>query len=96
VNVEWLPLAKRDRDDHLNYIGEHNPWAAIEIGDAFEAAIRRLCNYTEIGRAGRVKGTRELVVAGTPYLIAYRVEANTVVVIRLLHGAQKWPSQFGF
>ncbi len=96
MNVEWLPLAERDREDHLNYVGEHNPWAAIEIGDAFEAAIWRLRNYAEIGRAGRVKGTRELVVGGTPYLIAYRVEADTVVIIRLLHGAQRWPSRFDF
>jgi len=43
-----------------------------------------------MGRLGRVKGTRELVVSGTPYVICYRVEPDAVVILRLLHGAQKW------
>ncbi len=38
-------------------------------------------------------GTRELVVTGTPYVIAYRVEAHAVVVLRVMHGARRWPER---
>jgi toxin ParE1/3/4 len=38
-----------------------------------------------------VPGTRELVVTGTPFIVVYRVEAATVVILRVLHGAQRWP-----
>jgi toxin ParE1/3/4 len=33
------------------------------------------------------------VVSGTPSVIAYRVEPDAVVILRLLHGAQKWPTK---
>jgi toxin ParE1/3/4 len=93
VRVEWLPVAERNRESHLPYIGERNPWAAIDMGDAIEAAVQHLVDHPDMGRQGRVKGTRELVVSGTPYVIAYRVETDAVVILRLLHGAQKWPSK---
>jgi toxin ParE1/3/4 len=93
VRVEWLPLAERNRESQLAYIGERNPWAAIDMGDAIEAAVRHLVENPHMGRRGRVKGTRELVVRDTPYVIAYRVEPDAVVILRLLHGAQKWPSK---
>ncbi len=93
VRVEWLPVAKHNRQSQLAYIGERNPWAAIDMGDAIEAAVRHLIDNAHMGRPGRVKGTRELVVGNTPYVIAYRVEPDAVVILRLLHGAQKWPNK---
>lgn len=91
MRVEWLPEAVRNRDGQLAYIAERNPRAAIAMGDAIEAAVLRLANHPSSGRPGRIKGTRELVVTGTPYVIAYRVEMAAVVILRLLHGAQRWP-----
>jgi len=93
VRVEWLPIAERNRESQLAYLGDRNPWAAIDMGDAIEAAVRHLADNPHMGRLGRVKGTRELVVSGTPYAIAYRVEPDAVVILRLLHGAQKSPGK---
>jgi len=94
VRIEWLPLARRDRADQLAYVAEHDPGAAINLGDAIESAISHLAEHPRIGRAGRVPGTRELVVADTPYLLAYRIEPGAVVILRLFHGAQQWPRRF--
>ncbi|MGK9231540.1 type II toxin-antitoxin system RelE/ParE family toxin [Inquilinus limosus] len=91
MKIEWLPVAEKNRDSQLAYVAERNPWAAIDMGDAIEAAVQRLAEHPHIGRPGRHKGTRELVVVGTPYMIAYRIESETVVILRLLHGAQRWP-----
>ncbi|HWK43234.1 MAG TPA: type II toxin-antitoxin system RelE/ParE family toxin [Stellaceae bacterium] len=92
MRIEWLPIAERNRESQLAYIGERDPWAAIDMGDAIEAALRPLTDHPGMGRPGRVTGTRELVISGTPYVIAYRVEPDAVVIVRLLHGAQRWPS----
>lgn len=91
MKVEWLPEAERNRDHQLNYLAERNPRAALHLGDAIEAAVGRLGAHPRIGRPGRVKGTRELAVTGTPYVIIYRVEPAAVVILRVLHGAQEWP-----
>jgi toxin ParE1/3/4 len=67
--------------------------AAIDMDDAIEAAVERLTHYPKSGRPGRIAGTRELAVSGTPYVIVYRVENAAVLILRLLHGAQRWPSK---
>jgi len=41
------------------------------------------------GRTGRIRGTRELVLA--PYIIAYRIEMDAVDILHIYHGAQDWP-----
>jgi len=92
VRVEWLPAAVRNLESQLAYIAERNPSAAIAVGDAILAAVARLADHPRSGRAGRIGGTRELVVSRTPFVVAYRVEAAAVVILRLLHGAQRWPS----
>ena len=48
-------------------------------------------NAPEIGRPGRIEGTRELIIQQTPYIAAYRIERNSVRILRVLHGAQRWP-----
>ena len=88
-----MPIAEHNRESQLAYIGKRNPWAAIDMGDAIEAAVEQLADHPHRGRPGRVKGTRELVISGTPYVVAYRVEADAVVILRLLHGAQRWPAE---
>ena len=60
---------------------------ALEIYGAADS-LDKLPNR---GRSGRHPGTRELVIAGLPFLIVYRVRQGTVEITRILHGAQKWP-----
>jgi toxin ParE1/3/4 len=56
--------------------------------------VERLQEFPMIGRKGRVEGTRELVIAGTPYIVPYRVRDDVVQIITVLHNAQRWPDQF--
>lgn len=91
MRIEWLPQAERTLTAQLEWIAEHNPWAAIDMGDAILTTIERLKDHPAIGRSGRVAGTRELVVVGTPYVVVYRIEAHAVLIMRVLHGAQRWP-----
>jgi toxin ParE1/3/4 len=91
VRVEWLPEAERDLTAHLEWIAQRDPWAAIDIGDNVIAAVDRLKDHPAMARPGRVAGSRELVVVGTPYIVVYRIEVAAVVILRVLHGAQRWP-----
>jgi plasmid stabilization system protein ParE len=47
-----------------------------------------------MGRPGRVHGTSELVVDGTPFIVAYRIRDETVEILAVLHSSRKWPDDF--
>jgi toxin ParE1/3/4 len=91
LRLDWSPAAERNLENQLNYIARHNPSAAGRVLGRIEAGIERLLDFPESGRAGRVRGLRELVVTGTPYVIVYRLKADVVTIVRVLHGAQRWP-----
>ena len=78
MRVEWLPVAVRERESQLGCIAERNPWAAINMGDAVEAAVQQLAHRPQIGRPGRVERTRELVISGTPYILVYVITDEAV------------------
>jgi plasmid stabilization system protein ParE len=47
-----------------------------------------------MSRPGRVAGTRELIVAGTPHIVAHRVAASRIDILAMIHAARRWPSTF--
>jgi len=89
-------LLRRDSyAEDLERIAEHiardKPGAALAMWDEIESKVERLREFPNSGRPGRLKGTRELVVPRTPFIVVYRVAKTHVELIRVLHGAQKWP-----
>lgn len=89
--VRWLERAIVDLEDIADYIAMDNPDAALGILDRVEGSAAAIPDNPRLGRSGRVAGTRELIIAGTPYLIVYRIGLDTIDVLRVLHGAQQWP-----
>jgi len=53
-----------------------------------------LPNNPEMGRPGRVPGTRELLIPRTPFIVPYRLVGNTIQILRIFHGARRWPEAF--
>lgn len=92
--LEWLPAAQRDFDDLVDYIAADHPIAAIAQGDEIEAQVSMLMDHPRMGRPGRVKGTRELVIVRSPFIVAYRIKGKAIQILRVLHGAQQWPVRF--
>lgn len=81
-----------DLDSIVDHIALENPEAALDIWDDIERQIERLRDFPCSGRIGRMPETRELVVSGTPYIVVYLI-SDDVELIRVLHGAQKWPPE---
>ena len=81
--------------EDLERIAEHiardKPRAALAMWDEIEAQVERLRTFPNSGRRGRLKGTRELVVPRTPFIVVYRVGQDRVELLRVLRGAQQWP-----
>lgn len=51
----------------------------------------RATRETYLDCIGRIAGTRELAINGTPYVAAYAITETAVRILRVLHGAQEWP-----
>ncbi len=94
MRVKWLRTALANLETEARYIAEDSPAAAQSIVTAIVTAVDKLEKCPSMGRTGRVTGTRELIVPGTPYIVPYRVRAATVEIIRVFHGARKWPERF--
>ena len=93
MRVRWLRTALANLEAEAEYIAHDNP-AAVRVVTAIKQAVTQLRRYPALGRPGRVSGTRELVVPGTPYIIPYRVRNDAVEVLRVFHAARKWPKKF--
>jgi toxin ParE1/3/4 len=95
LNVCWLEKAIIDIEEAYDFILLDNPQAAEnEINKVLEA-VKRLSENPAMGKAGRVAKTRELVVAGTPYILIYRAKGNRLEILRIFHGARQWPDKKG-
>jgi toxin ParE1/3/4 len=93
VRLSWSDYAFADRNRIFDYLEAQSPKAAASIDERLESAAHRLVDFPESGRPGRVVGTRELVIRRTPFVIAYKLTQDTIVVLRVLHGAQLWPDE---
>jgi toxin ParE1/3/4 len=82
-----------DREAIFDYLEADSPRVAVLIDDRIETQVDLLIDTPEIGRPGRIGGTRELVIPRTPYIAAYRIENETVTILRVLHGAREWPEE---
>ena len=89
--IEWLPLASTNRFHQLDYIAQDNPLAAISQDEQIEHQVDMLMQHPQMGRLGRKKGTRELVISRTPFVAVYRVQGDKIQIIRLLHSSQQYP-----
>ncbi len=94
MKIRWVRLALTDLDEAAAFISQDNPEAAKRAVKRVRDAARLLSDQPNAGRPGRVHGTRELVIADTPFILPYRVVRNTVQILRVLHGARQWPAQF--
>lgn len=94
MRLVWGGRARRDLHELISYIAEDSVQAASLVASRILRSAEVLLTAPHAGRLGRVRGTRELVVLRTPYLLVYRVTTRTTRILRVYHGARRWPSRF--
>jgi toxin ParE1/3/4 len=94
LKLVWSRQAIEDRRAIFRYIEQRDPRAAVRISLRIGEACSRLPQFPKIGRNGRVEGTRELVITGTPYIAPYVVGAGEIRILRVLHSSRQWPRGF--
>jgi toxin ParE1/3/4 len=92
--IVWTAPAGAQLAEAYSYIAESSPGAAVNQVELIVSATRNLADFPEMGRLGRRRGTRELVISGTPYIVVYRIRLSSVRVLAVMHGAQRWPRRF--
>ncbi len=96
MKIRWLKSAEADLDETSNYLLKSDPQIAFRTYDIIMQKVELLADHPHMGRPGRVENTRELVIARTPYIVAYTVntQTNTVWILRVLHSRRRWPETF--
>ena len=94
MKIIWTKRAER----HLR--AAYRYWATEKSEDAADLMMDRILSTVELlelnpelGRPGRIATTRELILKPLPFVLAYRVRRDKIVIMALLHGARKWPEQ---
>lgn len=90
MRITWSRRAHRELDTVLAFIAQENPRAAEEIVEKIMDAIRMLASFPQIGRPTMDPQFRSLAVAGTRYIVYYRLleEEERIQIDHVLHGAQ--------
>ena len=88
MRLVFTRAAAGDLDAIVNYIALDDPAVAERVFRAIAAATERLIEFPDMGHVGRVPDTREVMVAGLPYLIVYQVMADAVTILAVFHGAR--------
>lgn len=94
MKVRWTAPALRDIEAIGDHIARDNPAAAARVVTRIFDQADLLAAHPHAGRAGRVPGTRELVVSDTPFILPYRIHEEAVEILAVFHGARQWPESF--
>ncbi len=94
MKLTWTKPAARALASIQDYIARDNPKAAYEVIQTIRLSVIQLSEHPKLGREGRIKGTRELVIANLPYIVPYRIVENEIQILSVYHGARKWPDNF--
>jgi addiction module RelE/StbE family toxin len=94
MEIIWRRVALNDLEEIRRHIAQENPAAGTRKRAMIRTAVEQLADYRNLGHSGRVDGTRELLIAGTPYIVVYRVLSNRSRILSVIHGARRWPECF--
>lgn len=91
MQLRWADEAAEDLEHITDYLFENAPGRASELVREIYNAPSALLTFPYRGRPGKKEGTRELVLSPLPYIVVYEIREDVIYLVRILHGAQKWP-----
>ena len=90
MQVIWSATAVAQLAEIRSFIEQDKPEAARGVAARIVAADQ-LTRSPHIGRQGRTPQTRELVIAGTPYILPYRIQGDRIRILAVFHASRQWP-----
>ncbi|TCS16540.1 type II toxin-antitoxin system RelE/ParE family toxin [Caulobacter sp. BK020] len=94
MKVRWTASARLDRLAIADHIAADSPRAAARVDTLFTEAAASLARFPQMGRIGKVPGTRE-VFPHESYRLVYEIEDDTVWILALIHTSRQWPPDRG-
>lgn len=91
MRIRFTPRSRDDLVEIHDYIAAENPAAARRVIGTIRDQIRILVDHPLLGRRGQLPDTRELVISRYPYLVAYRVNGETIEIVTIWHTARDLP-----
>ena len=93
MRTRWTRPALADLEAIGDFVARNNPSSTDRIVMRIVDAVEILRDHPRLGRMGRIAGTRELVIAETPYIVPYRVADGDIQILAVIHGARRWPDK---
>jgi len=93
MKIIWSRRAIRHLIALRDYIAQDGADNASLVAERILNHVELLATQPQMGRPGRIVGTRELVIGGLPYIIPYRIRGERLELIAVFHGRQKWPDK---
>lgn len=94
MRIVWQDKAENDLDRIADYLMADDAVAALRVVSTIRDAVQVLNEHPNIGRTGRVEGTRELVISGLPYILPYQIVGQEIRILAVMHASRKWPDTF--
>jgi toxin ParE1/3/4 len=93
MRIDWSESALTDLDGVEAYFGQYNLGAAVAAVDRITECVDLLEKFPEMGYVGKYPGTREIVVARNQCVVIYKLQQETIRILRVIHGGQERPKK---
>lgn len=91
MKLRWTPRAIADLEEISDYLAPVHPKAWEQLLDRVEHIADVLLDFPLMGKSGLVPGTREFVLAGTPYILVFQLKGDAVVIVSVRDGRMQFP-----
>ena len=88
MKITWSEAAIADLDAIYDFIAGDSPHYATRFVQRLIEAVDPLADLPQVGRVVPEGDGRHREVIELPYRILYRIEANEVLVVRVVHGSR--------
>lgn len=88
--VIWRAMARANLTTIIRFIANENPSAARRLRVLIEASVLPIAEHPYLYRSGKIPGTRE-IIAHPNYMVVYRVLADRIEIINVVHTRCEYP-----
>jgi toxin ParE1/3/4 len=89
VRVRWQKRALSDLKSFRVWLETFPDANADRVVQRIKEAAQRLDRLGDIGRPSKLPNTRELSVRNAPYVIAYQMRKDFILIVAVYHTAQE-------